>query len=97
MSTLRPDLRIFAKLDTGKLTKEFKEVIAKAEGTFEAVDLDRPRDLPWTQEIMASIDSYLVVDEDGEVLVEVDTFEKADRVRRSAKVTFAVELEDEEG
>lgn len=95
MSSLNPELRIFAKLDVDKLSKEFIEVVGKAEGTVEAVDWDRPRDLPWTEEVMGAVESFLVVNDEGEILVEVDTFEKADRVRKTAKVTFQVEVDEE--
>lgn len=95
MSTINPQLRIFAQLDVDKLSKEFKETIGKAEGTFEAVDWDKARDLPWTEEVMAAVESFLVVDEEGEVLTTVDTFAKADRVRQSARVTFQVEVDED--
>lgn len=95
MSTINPTLRIFAKLDTDKLSREFIETIGSAEGSYEAVDWDLARDLPWTEEVMSSVESFLVVDDEGNVLTEVDTFAKADSVRRSARVTFQVEVDEE--
>lgn len=95
MSTINPTLRIFAKLDASKLSDAFKEVIGDAEGSYEAVDWDLARDLPWTEEIMEAYTTFLVVDEAGEVLVEVDSLPKAERVRSSAKVTFNLEVDEE--
>ena len=94
MTSFQPNLRIFAKLDVDRLSDEFKETVGKAEGTFEAVDWDRARDLPWTEEVMGCVVGYLIVDEEGNVVTQADTLAQAEKVRASARFTFDVEVDE---
>lgn len=97
--SLSDQLRVFRKLDVEALSEDFVEKIGIEEGNYEYVDADRARDFEWTEEIMATTIGAAVVDADGEIIAEFsgpDAVNKALGVRASAKMTFSLDLGDEE-
>ena len=90
---LAPKLRVFLELNYENLTSDFLSKVEVEEGRADYVDADRPRDLPYTEEIAENIIGAAVVDEEGNIVAQfkgATAFAKALRARSSAKVTFDV-------
>lgn len=97
---LGPQLRVFRRLDVERLSPEFIEKIGEKEGTVEYVDADRARDWEWTDEIMQTTVGAALVDAEGNILAEFDGpdgWRKAERARATAKVTFELDFDVDEG
>lgn len=94
-SIFTPQLRVFRRLDVGKLSPDFIETIGAAEGNYELVDVDRARDQMWTEEIMKTTIGAALVNADGDILKEFpgkDGFLAAERAKSSARVVIDYEM-----
>lgn len=94
-----PRLRVFRKLDVDALSEDFVEKILKDEGSVEYVDHDRARDLPFTEEIMATTIGAALVDSEGNILAEYpgsDAWKKAEKARSTARITFDIDLDEDD-
>jgi hypothetical protein len=95
---LAPKLRVFLELDYSNLTPDFLAKVEVEEGRADYVDADRPRDLPYTEEILENVAGAVVVDEDGNIVAQFKgktAFAKALRARSNARVTFDVKTDVE--
>lgn len=98
-SAFNPRLRVFRKLDVDKLTQDFLDKVEVEEGRADYVDADRPRDLPYTEEIIERTIGAALVDAEGNILAEfrgAEAVAKAEKARSSARVTFSVDVDDED-
>lgn len=94
---LKPNLRIFFKLNQDLLSEDFIEKIGREEGGTEYVDAEIARDFGWTEEIMKARVGVALVDEDGDTIAEFKggtALARAEKARSSAKVTFDIDVEE---
>jgi hypothetical protein len=90
---------MYRRLDPKKLTSEGLDYFIGKEGltTSYLVEADRARDQEWTEEVMAATCGYVLTETDsGEVVAEFDTLAEAMSAKSRARITFSLELDDED-
>lgn len=90
---------LYRRLDPKKLSAEAIDYLIRFEGltTSYLVEGDRARDQEWTEEVMKSTVGYVLTEtESGEPVAEFKTLEEAVKAKSRARITFSLELDEEE-
>lgn len=92
----QPKLRVFRELDEERLTEAFVDANQRFEGgTLPYVDVDRPRDVELTEEIMETTIAAVLVDTEGNIVARFegeDAWQQAERARATARITFSLDI-----